>query len=69
MSAFAQSLFGQILKTLGGPWLCVVLCFALVTSGLVVVTVVNQTIKRKPVVEWITKIGTGRMTFPNTEKK
>ena len=69
MTAFVQSLVSQVLKTRGGPWLCVVLCFALVTGGLVVVAVVNQTIKPKPVVELITKIGTGRMTFPGTDQK
>lgn len=69
MFAFGQSLFRQVLKTLGAPGLCVVLCFALVTGGVVTVAIVNQTIGCKPVVEWVTRAGVVRVTFPTADPK
>jgi len=58
-----------VLKTLGAPRLCVVLCFALAMGGFMTIAIVNQTIGRKPMVEWVTKMGVVRLTFPPTDKK
>ena len=69
MVEFVRFLSSQVLETLGAPWLCVVLCFALLTGGGVTFAVVNQTIRRKAKVEWVTKVGVLRLTFPPANKK
>ena len=64
MSVLLKSWFGQLLASLGGYGLCIVLCVALFVVCVMGLALVKQIAASKPTIEWTTKNGSGRVNFP-----